>query len=223
MAGEGVPAQHLDPLSGAPAAERDAAIAAWRRAEAQVYPSVMVNATLYQQYIGMVRAVADDLGEVHTEDDLVRVWREQPQLGAEVIRRLSPSMGSMMDPGAVRDAAFCQRHREITREHGKEIARERLDRARRERAVWVTLFDDVTPFGSHRLEMHVASGRALHASSQADPDGAGATYELEVVQLDPRDGTWLLDKPPLMPARRFSRHDEWEARIAQARDQFGKE
>jgi hypothetical protein len=223
MAGEGVPAKHLDPLSGAPAAERDAAIAAWRRAEAQVYPSVMVNASLYQQYIGVVRAVADDLGEVRSEADLVRIWREQPQLGAEMIRRLSPSMGSMMDPAAVRDAAFCQRHREITREHGKEIARDRLEAARRERAAWVTLFEDVTPFGSHRLEMHVASGRALHASSQAEPDGAGATYELEVVQLDPRDGTWLLDKPPLMPSRRFSRHDEWEARIAQARDQFGKE
>jgi|Tabmets5t2r1_1033131.scaffolds.fasta_scaffold02909_4 hypothetical protein len=223
MAGEGVPAQHLDPLSGDRAAERDAAVAAWRRAEAQVYPSVMVNATLYQQYIGLVRAVADDLGDVRSEDDLVRVWREQPQLGAEAIRRLSPSMGSMMDPTAVRDAAFCQRHREITREHGKEIARERLERARREGARWVTLFEDVTPFGSHRLEMHVASGRALHASSQSEPDASSATYELEVVQLDPSDGTWLLDKPPLMPARRFTRHDEWEARIAQARDLFGKE
>jgi hypothetical protein len=223
MAGEGVPAQHLDPLSGEPAAGRDAAIAAWRRAEARVYPSVMVNATLYQQYIGVVRAVADELGEVRTEDDLVRAWREQPRIGAEMIGRMSPSMGSMMDPEAVRDAAFCQRHREITRERGKEIARERLDRARREGAAWVTLFDDVTPFGSHRLEMHVASGRALHASSQSEPDAVRATYELEVVQLDPRNGAWLLDEPPLMPAQRFERHDEWEARIRQARDLFGKE
>ena len=44
-----------------------------------------------------------------------------------------------------------------------------------------------------------------------------------MVQLDPRDGAWLLDKPPLMPAQRFTRHDEWEARIAHARDLFGKE
>jgi hypothetical protein len=214
MAGEGVPAQHLDPLS---------AIATWRRAEARVYPSVMVNATLYQQYIGVVRAIADELADVHSEDDLVRAWRDQPQLGAEVIRRRSPSMGSMMDPDAVRDAAFCQRHREITREQGKEIARARLERARREGAPWVMLFEDVTPFGSQRLEMHVRSGRALHVSSRTEPDAVRATYELEVVQLDPRDGAWLVDKPPLMPAQRFTRHDEWEARIAQARDQFGKE
>jgi hypothetical protein len=223
MAGQGLPAQHLDRLTSDPDSEREAAVGAWRRAEARVYPSVMVNATLYQQYIGMVRALADELADLRTEDELVRAWRERPQLGADMIRRKSPSMGSMMDPHAVRDAAFCQRHREVTRERGKEIARERLERARRDGARWVTLFEDVTPFGGHRLEMHVRSGRALHASSRAEPDAATATYELEVVQLDPRDGAWLVDRPPLMPGQRFTRHDEWEARIAQARDLFGKE
>lgn len=214
MAGQGVPAQHLDRLS---------AIAEWRRAEARVYPSVMVNATLYQQYIGVVRAIADELADVRTEDDLVHAWCERPGVGADMIRRQSPSMAAMMDAAAVRDAAFCQRHREITRERGKEIARERLERARREGAPWVLLFEDVTPFGSQRLEMHVRSGRALHYSSRTEPDAVSATYELEVVQLDPRDGAWLVDRPPLMPGQRFTRHDEWEARVSQARDRFGKE
>ena len=223
MAGQGLPAQHLDRLSSDPDTEREAAVAAWRRAEALVYPSVMVNATLYQQYIGVVRAIADELADLRTEDELVGAWRERPELGGDMIRRLSPSMAPMMDPQAVRDAAFCQRHRELTRELGKEIAHQRLERARREGAAWVTLFDDVTPFGSHRLEMHVRSGRALHASSRTEPDAVTATYELEVVQLDPRDGAWLVDKPPLMPGQRFTSHDEWEARIAQARDLFGKE
>jgi hypothetical protein len=223
MAGQGLSAQHLDRLSSDPDTEREAAVAAWRRAEALVYPSVMVNATLYQQYIGVVRAIADELADLRTEDELVGAWRERPELGGDMIRRLSPSMAPMMDPQAVRDAAFCQRHRELTRELGKEIAHERLERARREGAAWVTLFDDVTPFGSHRLEMHVRSGRALHASSRTEPDAVTATYELEVVQLDPRDGAWLVDKPPLMPGQRFTSHDEWEARIAQARDLFGKE
>jgi hypothetical protein len=202
--------------------DRDAAVAAWRRAEAVVYPSVLVNATLYQQYLTVVREIADQLGDVRSEDDLVRTWREQRALGAEAIKRLSPSMGAFMDVEAVRDAAFCQRHRETTREHAKEIAQQRLLEARTTGAPWVVLFEDVTPFGSHRLEMHVRSGRAIHASAKAEPDGA-ATYELEVVQLDPRDGAWLLDKPPLMPSSKFSRHDEWEARIAQAREHFGKE
>jgi hypothetical protein len=202
--------------------DRDAAIAAWRRAEAKVYPSVMVSATLYQQYIRVVRAIVEDLRDVHTEDDLVRTWHEQRQLGAEAVKRLAPSMAMMMDVEAVRDAAFCTRHRETMREHGKEIARQRLLEARRTGAPWVVLFEDVTPFGSHRLEMHVRSGRALHASAKTEPDGE-ASYELEVVQLDPRDGAWMLDRPPLMPARKFSRPDEWEARIGQAREHFGKD
>lgn len=202
--------------------DRDAAVAAWRRAEAVVYPSVMVNAVLYEQYIRVVRAITDELRDVHGEEELVQTWHEQRGLGAEMVRRLSPSMAALMDVGAVRDAAFCQRHRETMREHAKEIAQQRLLDARRTGAPWVVLFEDVTPFGSHRLEMHVRTGRAIHASAKTEPEGA-ATYELEVVQLDPQNGAWLLDKPPLMPAKTFTRHDEWEARTAQAREHFGKD
>lgn len=203
-------------------ADRDAAVEAWRHAESIVYPSVMLNADLYQQYIQVIRAISDELRDVHTEEDLVRTWREQQGLGAETVDRLAPSMAILMNRDAVRDAAFCKRHREVMREHGKEMAQQRLLEARSTGAEWVVLFEDVTPFGSHRLEMHVRSGRAIHASAQIQPAGP-ASYELEVVQLDPRDGAWLLDKPPLMPARRFDRHDEWEARVAQAREQFGKD
>jgi hypothetical protein len=202
--------------------DRDAAIAAWRRAEAQVYPSVMVNADLYQQYIGVVRAVAAELGDVHTEDDLVTAWHERRDVVREVVARLAPPMLALMDREAIRNAAFCHRHREVTREHGKAIAAERLERARRERAEWVVLFDDVTPLGSHTLEMHVASGRALHAAAELPLDARAPKFTLEVVHLDPRDGAWLLDKPPAMPSRTFDTREEWEARIAQARDLFGR-
>jgi hypothetical protein len=204
------------------ASDRDAAVAAWRHAESIVYPSVMVNAELYQQYIQIVRAIGDELRDVHTEEDLVRTWHEQRGLGAEIVNRLSPSMAMLMNTDAVRDAAFCNRHREVMREHGKEIARQRLLEARRTGAEWVLLFEDVTPFGSHRLEMNVRLGRAIHASAKTEPAGP-ATYELEVVQLDPSTGAWLLDKPPLVPATKFNRHDEWEARVSQAREQFGKD
>jgi hypothetical protein len=202
--------------------DREAAIAAWRAAEARVYPSVMVNAELYQEYIGVVRAVAELLGDVRTEDDLVVAWGERRELVREAIARDTPPMIGLMDLTAVRDAAFCHRHREITREHGKALARERLERARREQAEWVTLFEDVTPLGSHRLEMHLASGRALHASSELPLDVQRPTFKLEVVQLDPRDGAWLLDKPPLMPAGTFDTREEWEARIEQARSRIGR-
>ena len=203
--------------------DREAAIAAWRRAEARVYPSVMINADLYQQYIGVVRAVAEELRDVRTDDELVTAWHERRDIATAVIERSPPSMRAVMDLDAVRDAAFCHRHRELTRERGKEIARERLERARREGAEWVVLFEDVTPLGSHRLEMHVRSGRALHASTEVDLDRPAPTFELEVVQLDPATGAWLVDRPPLMPAQRFATEEEWQARIAQARATFGKD
>jgi hypothetical protein len=201
---------------------REDAIAAWRRAEARVYPSVMVDAAMYEQYLTMVRAVADELSDVATEDDLVTAWDERRELASAVVAAHAPPMRAFMDLDAVRDAAFCHRHREITRSRGKEIARERLEQARRERAEWVVLFDDVTPLGSHRLEMHVRSGRGMHASCKRDIDRP-AIYSLEVVQLDPRTGTWLLDEPPLMPAQTYGTPEEWEARIEQARATFGKD
>ena len=105
---------------------------------------------------------------------------------AQVVSRSAPPLLALMDLEAVRDAAFCHRHREITREQGKELARERLERARRDGAEWVVLFEDVTPLGSHRLEMHVASGRALHAAAELPLDAGRPTFTLEVVQLDPR-------------------------------------
>ena len=201
---------------------REDAIAAWRRAEARVYPTVMVDAAMYEQYLTMVRAVADELSDVATEDDLVTAWDERRELASAVVAAHAPPMRAFMDLDAVRDAAFCHRHREITRSRGKEIARERLEQARRERAEWVVLFDDVTPLGSHRLEMHVRSGRGVHASCKRDLDRP-ATYSLEVVQLDPRTGTWLLDEPPLMPPQTYGTPEEWEARIEQARATFGKD
>ena len=147
--------------------DRETAIAAWRRAEARVYPSVMVNAALYEQYIGVVRAVAEELRDVRTEDALVEAWRERRDVVQTVVARSAPPMLALMDLDAVRDAAFCHRHREITREQGKELARARLERARRDGAEWVVLFEDVTPLGSQRLEMHVASGRAAARGRRA--------------------------------------------------------
>lgn len=203
--------------------DRDASIAHWRAAEARIYPSVMVNATLYQEYVTAVRAIAEELSDVQTEDDLVAAWGERRELAREALQRLAPSMAVVMDTESLRAAAFCHRHRQVTREHGKALAHQRLEDARRRGEAWVLLFEDVTPLGSHALQMHVPSGRAIRSAANVPLDGTRPSFELEVVQLDPRDGVWLIDKPPIVPMRRFDRRDEWEARIAQARVHFGRE
>ena len=201
--------------------DRDAAVAAWRRAEGHIYPTVMLNATLYQEYVAVVRGIAEELGDVRSEDELVLAWHERRDLVDEVIARTAPSMAQLMNRDGLRDAAFCHRHREITREQGKELAARRLEEAKRTGAEWVTLFDDVTPLGAQRLEMHVRSGRAIHTSTQLPLDGTRPSWEFEVVALDPHDGAWLLDKAPLLKKQTFDRQDEWEARVQQARSSFG--
>jgi hypothetical protein len=201
--------------------DRDEAVATWRRAEGQIYPTVMLNATLYQEYLGVIKGIAEALGDVHSEDDLVLAWHERRDLAHEVIARTAPSMAQLMNRAGLRDAAFCHRHREITREQGKELAARRLEEAKRTGAEWVTLFDDVTPLGAQRLEMHVRTGRALHTSTELPLDGTRPSWELEVVQLDPHDGAWLLDRQPLLKTQKFDRQDEWEARVQQARSSFG--
>lgn len=204
-------------------ATREEAIAAWRRAEARVYPSAMLNATLYEQYVTSVRAVADELADVRTDDELVRAWQERRDLAADVVRREAPTMRAVMDVEAIRDAAFCHRHRQLGREQAKQLARERLRRAREQRADWVVLFEEVTPLGSQRLEMHVRSGRAIHASSRTEPDRSAPVFELEVVALDPATGAWLVDEPPLLPTRTCRTHAEWTSLVEHARANFGKD
>lgn len=204
-------------------ATREEAIAAWRRAEARVYPSAMLNATLYEQYVTSVRAVADELADVRTDDELVRAWQERRDLAADVVRREAPTMRAVMDVEAIRDAAFCHRHRQLGREQAKQLARERLRRAREQRADWVVLFEEVTPLGSQRLEMHVRSGRAIHASSRTEPDRPAPVFELEVVALDPATGAWLVDEPPLLPTRTCRTHAEWTSLVEHARANFGKD
>src|SRR4051794_35735805 len=113
--------------------DREDAIATWRRAEARIYPSVMHNAAIYEQYIAVVRAIAEELSDVRREEDLVTAWHERRDIATAVIERSPPSMRSVMDMQAVRGAAFCHPPRRITRERGKEIPAQRPEAARRAR------------------------------------------------------------------------------------------
>ena len=96
--------------------DRDAAVAAWRRAEGLIYPSVMLNAALYEEYVAVIKGIAEELTDVRTEDDLLVAWDERRDIVREVVSRSAPPMLALMDQESIRDAAFCHRHREITRE-----------------------------------------------------------------------------------------------------------
>ena len=140
-----------------------------------------------------------------------------------MVARHAPSLRAFMDLEAVRDAAFCHRHREITRARGKEIARERLRAGAARQAPSGSCSSTMSPRWARTAWRCTCArdGRCTPPAKRALD--RPATYSLEVVQLDPGTGTWLLDKPPLMPAQTYRTPDEWEARIAQARATFGKD
>src|SRR4051812_50207876 len=94
--------------------DRDDAIATWRRAEARVYPSVMHNAAIYEQYIAVVRAIAEELSDVRREEDLVTAWHERRDIATAVIERSPPTMRAGMDMQAVRGAPLFPRPPRIT-------------------------------------------------------------------------------------------------------------
>ena len=187
VARQGVPAEHLDRLSAMLVLDREAAIAAWRRAEARIYPSVMVNAELYQQYIGVVRAIADELRDVHTEDELVAAWHERARRRprGRVAARAPPMLALMdLERGARRRVLPSP-----PRDHARagQGARRASGWSARARAAPSGSSCSRTsrrsaPTGSRCT---CASGRALHASAELPLDAGRPTFTLEVVQLDP--------------------------------------
>ena len=77
-------------------AVREDAVAAWRRAEARVYPTVMVDAAIYEQYVTTVRAISEELRDVRTDDDLVVAWHERRDIASEVVSRSSSPIARMI-------------------------------------------------------------------------------------------------------------------------------
>ena len=178
--------------------DREAAIAAWRRAESRIYPSVMLNADLYQQYIGLVRAIAELLEDVRTEDELVVAWTERRELVQEAVSRRQPSMLGADGPrGGARRRVLPPPPRDHAR--AGQGARARAARARAASRAPSGSCCSRTSRRSARTGSRCTSrsGRALHASSELPLDASRPKFTLEVVQLDPGDGAWLLDQPPL--------------------------
>ena len=73
---------------------REELVLAWRRGEERLYPVVMVRPELYERYIVLVRAIADELRPVESEEELMKAYREQPRLADEVAASRTTSFSS---------------------------------------------------------------------------------------------------------------------------------
>jgi hypothetical protein len=193
---------------------REELVLAWRRGEERLYPVVMVRPELYEWYVRLVRAIADELGDVRSEDALVNAYRERSSLAEDVAVRLELPL-SELDLPLARDAAFCLRHRDLVGELQREEARRRVERAREAGEEWVVVFEQSLrgfqpPY--RLVEMHVRSGRSIHSFVEQSADTARPVFGVEVIRLDPMSGDWMPDAEP-EAREEFDDPDVWRARV----------
>lgn len=180
---------------------------------------------LVARSLGLVRAVADDLREVDTVEDLAEAWGRRAEI-AEAAARREGVAGEVPDLEIVAGAAFALRHRELVAEAGREETRRRIAEARDRGEAWVVLHETgmaEAPFPQpyRRVEMRLADGYALSLSAELDPDSGGIIYAVEGLRLDPDTGQ---SAGGADPARREFADPEvwrWEVRALMDRGPHG--
>jgi hypothetical protein len=192
----------------------------WRQGEERLYPVVTVRPDLYETCIGLVRRIADHLGRVPDLDALTTTYRTTTRDDdlAEADVDLS-EVPPEVDLDLVRDAAYQVRARELEARAAVERAQRTIDRARSAGEPTVTIWSEGErelwpPY--RRVEMSLATGRAISATTDLDPERMLPRFAVEALQLDPGTGE-ALDRPPLHPREEFTDPEAWRAAIGRLR------
>jgi hypothetical protein len=206
--------------------EREEFVRRWRQAEDRLYPVATVRPDLYEASIRLVRSLADALANVPDVDALVATYRTgdvERELAAAGVDRTRVPPDVQLD--LVRDATYALRERELGARARVEQTAGRIQRARhageRTVTIWAEGENDLWP-PYRRVEMSLATGRAVTEATQLDPDTMSPRFTLEAVELDPRTGASAADDP-IVPRREFTDHDAWRAAAEELRRALLKE
>ena len=192
--------------------ERDEALRRWRAGEERLYPVVMVRPDLYERCIGLVRALADALANVPDLDALVATYRTGDARRDLARAGVDPvDLPPEVDRDLVRDAAYQHRARELAARVSAERAERLIRRARAAGVATVVLWSEgerelVPPY--RRVEMSVATGRAVMTATETDPERLEPLFVLEGLQLDPETGA-AAGEEPLVPRREYRDPEAW--------------
>jgi len=177
----------------------DAARALWAEYEKQVYPMAISDSTGYQQALLAVRALADEMRNVASIEELVSMWPRAGEMLKSVVSTRGLSAWSLPQDG-VAGAAFALREREIREHDQHQELQRRIGAACKSGDTWVVLdengkIDSGLSDPYRCTEMHVASGLAVMSLVQPDPSLGTAIFVVTVIKLDPLTGE-LLDADP---------------------------
>lgn len=168
--------------------------ASWDQAEAALYPAVTTRPDLYQRVLTIVRLTVDRLRALGPSTGALLSAAEQgPALVTEVMAEAGLP-GFELDLDLVARAAFAMRHREVAAEQAARRRLRLVAQAHRAGQAWVVVeeqgFAEGDPFIPYtRLEVEVATGRALLVTARADADFRSVLHGVELLRLDLRTGS----------------------------------
>jgi hypothetical protein len=196
----------------------------WNVAERHLYPVVLTQPDLYERYLALVRAMADDLGDLSTPEALAAAFGEAVPRAARTAAGCGIPTGGL-DLEVAAGAAFALRYREVKAAAARGAVAARVQEATAKGERWVVLQEPprgqaLDPFASavsSRVELHVPTGVAIHSFVELDPDTYQSRYGVEAARLDPVSGELARDEEPVATPRTFDDPAAWERAIAALR------
>lgn len=167
----------------------DALIAAWSRAEENLYTPLLADPQAYEEVVRLVGALADYLREHVTDLAGLAAVSER---GVDLVADVLPEAALPWIPLADAVAAACAiRYREVrvtaAQAHRASALREAADAGE----TWVRVVDPNSAIAARvapALLVHVPSGMAIACATELDPGTGGARFTASPVLVDTTTG-----------------------------------
>lgn len=161
----------------------------WDAAEGRLYPAVTTRPDLYQRVLTVVARTVERLrGLGPSTGALLAAADRGPELVAEVMAEHGLSAYEL-DLDLVARAALAMRHREVVSEQAARRRLRQLAQAHRAGQAWVVVHergehsgDPFLPY--ERLEVEVATGRALLVTARGDDEFRTVLHAVEELRVD---------------------------------------
>jgi len=186
--------------TGAANAELASLRLTWTEAERRLYPLATSAPDSYMRAVTLVRAVADRLADVHTDDVLVQRWHGREELLLGVTEEHSSAATADVAGDDVAGAAFALRLHELATEREDADRRGRVEMARQSGLEWAILHERgnigrglADPYQC--LEFHLASQLTVVSTVEQNPATGGVNHVVSVVKFD-REGVHVEETQP---------------------------
>lgn len=204
----------------------ETARALWAECERQLYPLAVSDSLRYQRIIVVVRALADEMRNIASTEQLVAKWPQAREMLAAAVSARGLAAGALPHE-QVAGAAFALREKEIREQGGRQARQDRINAARLSGEAWVLLDESgevesglLDPY--RRTEMHLASGLTVMSLVQPDSSDGEPIFVVSVIKLDPLNGELLDASPGIEDWAEHTRQEDFIAHREAVRDRISQ-